>query len=74
MSWLEFKSLLSGLLPKTPLGGIVQLRSENDPDRLKEFTKEQHRIRNEWRNRNRKIKEDKKAFEEMQNILKQAFS
>lgn len=41
--------LLSGILPETPLGRIVSIRSENDKDILKHFTKEQKRIRDEWR-------------------------
>lgn len=49
MKWDEFKDLISGLGPDTPLGRVVQIRSEDDPDILKHFTKEQSRIRNEWR-------------------------
>ena len=55
MTWRKFKLLLSGLLPDTPLGKIVQIRSENDPDVLKGFTMSQHGIRNRWR---RKKQED----------------
>jgi hypothetical protein len=58
MSWSEFSSLLSGIMPDTPLGQIVQIRSEEDKDKLKEFNQAQHRIRNEWRN---KITEEMKA-------------
>ena len=43
--------LVSGLLSDTPLGNIIQIRSENDKDALKNFTPEMHKIRNEWRNR-----------------------
>ena len=38
-------------MPETPLGRVVSIRSENDKEVLKNFTKEQHRIRNEWRSR-----------------------
>lgn len=55
MTWRKFKILLSGLLPETPLGKIVQIRSENDPDVLKGYTMQQHAIRNKWR---RKKQED----------------
>ena len=48
MTWSEFCSLLSGIMPETPLGQIVAIRSENDRDRLKHFTPEQRRIRYEW--------------------------
>ena len=49
MSWVEFTTLLAGLDETTPLGKIVAIRSENDKDILKRLTKDQHRIRNEWR-------------------------
>lgn len=49
MSWGEFCTLLSGLMPETPLGQIVCIRSESNKDILKNFTPDQHQIRNEWR-------------------------
>ena len=54
MKWDEFKELLIGLGPETPLGRIVSIRAEEDEDILKYFSKEQHRIRNEWRTRKAK--------------------
>jgi hypothetical protein len=51
MKWDEFKALVSGLGPETPLGRIVQIRAEDDKETLKRFSKEQKRIRDEWRNR-----------------------
>lgn len=51
MEWREFVTLLSGIMPETPLGQIIKIRSEDDDDILQHFTPEQHRIRNEWRNR-----------------------
>lgn len=48
---MEFRALLEGLGPDTPLGRIVSIRSEQDKDVLKNFTPEQKRIRNEWRKR-----------------------
>ena len=33
----------------TPLGRVVAVRSEDNPDILKGFTPSQHRIRSEWR-------------------------
>lgn len=63
MSWSEFCSLLSGIMPKTPLGQIVSIRSEKDPKTLKNFSKEQRKIRNDWiLKRNKKIKEDKSTY------------
>ena len=49
VSWDEFKALLAGLAPETPLGRIVAIRSEDDKNVIKHFTKDQKRIRDEWR-------------------------
>lgn len=51
MKWDEFCSLLRGLSADSPLGRIVQIRAENDPEILKHFTKHQRKIRSDWRNR-----------------------
>lgn len=62
MSWREFLILLSGLGAETPLSKIVAIRSEKDPKVVKEMTREQKQIRNEWRKRsfNRKPKAEQK--------------
>ncbi len=49
MRWGEFCDLLAGISPDTPLGRIVAIRAEDDPEVLKQFTPEQRRIRNRWR-------------------------
>ena len=54
MKWAEFASLLSGLGPDTALGRIVAIRTEEDKNVLENFTREQHRIRNEWKRRRAK--------------------
>ena len=72
MSWNEFKALLTGIDGETPLGRIVQIRSENDPDMLKHFSQGQHAIRNEWRNRLAKEKTSKEIDNYLEQI-KQAF-
>ena len=65
MPWEEFKQLLAGISPDTPLGRMVSIRSEADKNVLKHFTKEQRRIRSEWqRRRARNIKQ-----ENMQQVL-----
>ena len=48
MEWGEFSSLLAGLNGDTPLGNIVRIRSEKNPENLKNFTTEERRIRSEW--------------------------
>lgn len=72
MSWKEFSALISGLNDKTPLGTIVAIRSEDNPEHLKEFTPEQRRIRSEWRTRRAKEKPQDKVdefIESMKNIF-----
>lgn len=78
MSFSEFSSLLSGIMPKTPLGQMVSIRAEEDKDMLKNYTKEQHQIRNDWRNQNNPIEEmtDEEKSEkakEFQNIMVKMF-
>lgn len=67
MKWDEFRDLLVGIGPETPLGRIVSIRAEEDEDVLKHFTKEQHRIRNEWRNK----RAQKVSEEELTAVLEQ---
>lgn len=72
MAWDEFKDLLTGISPETPLGRIVSIRAENDSEVLKHFTREQHRIRNEWSSkRAREISPGN--MEDVLNSLKKAF-
>ncbi len=49
MDWREFKVLLAGLGVNTPLGQIIAIRSEDDPNMISSFTKDQKRIRDEYR-------------------------
>lgn len=51
MPWSEFAALLSGISHDTPLGRIVEIRSETDRDRLKHYTPDQKKIRHDWRTR-----------------------
>ena len=64
MSWDEFSDLIGGLTEQTSLVRIAQIRTESDPNRLKEFTPEHRAIRNEWQRRRalNKPKEETVAF------------
>ena len=65
MKWGEFRDLLVGLGPDTALGRIVSIRAEEGKEVLKHFTKEQKRIRDEWRNRRAK----KTSMDDMMHML-----
>ena len=51
ISWVEYTRLFSGISGDSALGRIVAIRSEKDPKLLKAFTRDQKRIRREWRYR-----------------------
>ena len=72
MSWREFSYLLSGLSGETPLGRIVSIRAENDPERLRDFTPEERKIRNEYRKKIAKGRTDKEVENAMEQF-RQAF-
>ena len=80
MSWIEFFNLVNGLLPDSPLGQMVSIRAEKDPERLKGFNADQHEIRNKWRRNvdkrtmeNMTEKEKKEATREIQKMFKEMF-
>lgn len=64
MKWREFSAYITGLDGKSPLGRIISIRAEDDPEVLKRFTPEQRRIRSQWRSRRAKARpqEDVNAF------------
>ena len=66
MPWSEFTNLVAGLLPETPLGAIVRIRSEDDPKMLEQFNSDQIAIRSKWR--------EKQALQQLSNheVLKQS--
>jgi hypothetical protein len=47
--YAEWLLLVSGIMGDTPLGQIVIIRKEKDPERIKCFTPYERRIHNEWR-------------------------
>lgn len=48
MTWNEFCSLLSGLSAESPLGRIVQIRSETDRKVIRKFSPHQRKIYSDW--------------------------
>lgn len=61
--WPEFIVLLSGIMHDTPLGQVIAIRSEKDINRLREFTPEQRKIRNDWiLYRNKKRRENPEEY------------
>ena len=76
MSWSEFTTLLKGIMPETPLGQIVSIRSEENKDMLQNFTQEQHKIRNEWREKQLEdmtVEETEEQMQELQELFAKMF-
>lgn len=51
MSWDEFSDLLSGLSDDTPLVKVARIRTEDDPEAIREMSPAQRRMRSEWQRR-----------------------
>ncbi len=49
----EFLNLTSCLMPDTPLGQIVAIRSEKDADVISKYNDTQKKIYNDWKNRDK---------------------
>lgn len=74
LTWGELSSYIEGINSDTPLGQIIAIRSENDREKLKSFTTEQKRIRNEYRSKmvkNKSISDEE--FKKQLEGMKQAF-
>lgn len=48
LHYADWAKMVSGLMDDTPLGRIVGIRMEKDPEMLKHYTPDQRRIRSEW--------------------------
>ena len=72
MNWREFVYLLEGLSGDTPLGRIIAIRAENDPEVLKQFNAHQRQIRNDYR-RKMAMKKPKEDVESAYEGFKKAF-
>lgn len=58
----EYRRLLTGLNGDTPLGYVVQIRSETDQKKIHEMTIKEKEIREQWRNFKRKEKLENKIY------------
>ena len=65
MSWREFSYLINGLSGNTPLGQVIGIRAEKDPERIKEFSADEKKIRNDYLRKKALTKTDK----EVDNVL-----
>ena len=64
----EFLNLTSCLMPESPLGQIVAIRSETDPEIISNFTDNQRQIHDEWVNRD-VLSNERKYTENMDRLF-----
>lgn len=72
MKWDEFASLLNGLSADSPLGRLVQIRTETDKEVIKNFTLHQRKIYNDWQTKrleNSSPQENENAIEQMRQVF-----
>ncbi len=66
LQYPDWAKLVGGLMEDTPLGRVVAIRSETDPDVIRRFTPDQRRIRSEWANRRKTAQaDDQKVLQRM---------
>lgn len=71
----EFRQLLSGLNGETPLGYVVQIRSEKDYKKIKEMSKNEKEIREKWANfKNKNNKKIEINAEDISKIFSKMFN
>lgn len=76
MQWDEFCTLLSGIMPKTPLGQVVSIRSEEDKETLKTFNEYQRKIRQDWRRKQARLsteEENELMMKKLELMFEKAF-
>ena len=64
----EFLNLTSCIMPDTPLGQIVAIRSESDAEVISNFTDSQRKIYNDWNNRD-VLNNEQKYVESMNKLF-----
>lgn len=70
MEFQEFLTLLSGIMPETPLGKMIQIRSETDSEILKHYSSEQKQMRDDWLEKQRIEKMKSMTEEEKQSEIR----
>lgn len=71
MSWDEFADLITGLNEQTPLVRVAMIRTETNPERLKELSPEQRAMRSEWMRRRAKKRSPQEVDSFLSTLQKQ---
>lgn len=74
MTWREFSNLTMCLSADTPLGRVVAIRSEDNPEIIKTFTNSQKQIRNDWRKKNTEPLNNEQYADSMRQLFAMALA
>ena len=76
MSCEEFRQLLTGLNSDTPLGYVVQIRTEKNHKKIREMTVQEKKIRSDWavfKMKNNKVPKTELKTEDISKVLSKMF-
>lgn len=59
---------MEGLSGDSPLGQLISIRAEKDPEKLKQFTPQQRKIRNDYLSKQAQHKTAKQVKEVLENM------
>ncbi len=71
MSWDEFADLITGLNEQTPLVRVAMIRTETNPECIKDLRPEQRAMRSEWMRRRAKQRSRQEVDSFLSTIQKQ---
>ena len=77
ISYAEWARLVSGLMPETPLGRVVQIRMEKDPKVISKFGEYERKVRADWskfKYSQQTPEQAEHSVEQLQDMLKNLFS
>lgn len=73
MDWKEFTTLMNGIMPNTPLGNVVRIRSETNQEIIKKFSENEKRIYDSWRKKQLDINYKNMSKEEVMKDISKMF-
>lgn len=77
ISYAEWARLVSGLMPETPLGRVVQIRMETDQKVIAKYGEYERKVRADWnkfKHSQQTPEQSAKAIEDLQTMLKNLFA
>lgn len=77
ITYAEWARLVSGLMPDTPLGKVVQIRMEKDPSIISKYGEYERKVRADWNKfkySQQSQEQTSQPVEQLQEMLKNLFT